>query len=66
MPDVKYLYRVLYILINCFFKQIVSFFFNKDYYQVSNILLIEYNSVVTVAEWLDGSFDNKDKKKWQF
>ena len=24
MPDLKYLYRVLYILINCFFKQIVD------------------------------------------
>ena len=27
MPDLKYLYRVLYILINCFFKQIVDIFF---------------------------------------
>jgi hypothetical protein len=27
MTDLKYLYRVLYILINCFFKQIVDIFF---------------------------------------
>ena len=63
MPDLNYLYRVLYILINCFFKQIVNIFFIKAYYQESYILIIEYSSVVTVAEWLDGSFDNKDKKK---
>jgi hypothetical protein len=58
MPDLKYLYRALYmyILINCFFKQIVDiFFFSKDYYQESYILIIEYSSVVTIAEWLDGS-----------
>ena len=59
MPDLKYLYRVLYILINCFFKQIVDIFFNKDYYQESNILIISYSSVVTVAEWLDGSFESE-------
>jgi hypothetical protein len=29
---------------------------NKAYYQESYILIIEYSSVVTVAEWLDGSF----------
>ena len=60
MPDLKYLYRVLYILIYCFFKQIVDIFFNKDYYQESNILIIVYtgSSVVTVAEWLDGSFES--------
>jgi hypothetical protein len=59
MPDLKYLYRVLYILINCFFKQIVDIFFNKDYYQESNILIIAYSNVVTVAEWLDGSFESQ-------
>jgi hypothetical protein len=31
IPDLKYLYRVLYI---AFFKQIVDIFFNKAYYQV--------------------------------
>ena len=55
MPDLKYLYHALYILINCFFKQIVDIFFNKVYYQESYILIIEYSSVVTVAEWLDRS-----------
>ena len=59
MPDLKYLYRVLYILIYCFFKQIVDIFFNKDYYQESNILIIAYSSVVPVAEWLDGSFERQ-------
>ena len=45
MPDLKY--RVLYILINCFFKQIVDICFNKAYYQESYIPSIEYISVVT-------------------
>jgi hypothetical protein len=61
MPDLKYLYRVLYILINCFFEQIVDIFFNKAYYQESYILIIVYSSVVTVAEWLDGSFESKSR-----
>ena len=47
IPDLKYLYHALYILIDCFFKQIVDFFFNKDYHQ---ILIIEHSSVVTAAE----------------
>jgi hypothetical protein len=29
MLDLKYLYHALYILINCFFKQIVEFFLTK-------------------------------------
>ena len=33
MPDLKYLYHVLYIA----FKQIVDIFFPKFYYQESNI-----------------------------
>jgi hypothetical protein len=61
MPNLKYLYRVLYILINCFFKQIVDIFFNKAYYQESYILIIEYSSVVIVAEWLDGSFESQSR-----
>ena len=61
MPDLKYLYHVLYILINCFFKQIVDIFFNKAYYQESYILIIVYSSVVTVAEWLDGSFESQSR-----
>ena len=64
MPDLKYLYRVLYILINCFFKQIVDIFLNKVYYQESYILIIEYSIVVTIAEWLDGNFESqRDFKK---
>jgi hypothetical protein len=59
MPDQKYLSRVLYILINCFFKQIVDIFFNNAYYQESYTLIIQHISVVTVAEWLDGSFENQ-------
>ena len=61
MPDLTYLYRVLYILINCFFKQIVDIFFNKAYYQESYILIIVYSSVVTVAEWLEGSFESQSR-----
>ena len=61
MPDLKYLYRVLYILVNCFFKQIVDFFFNNAYYQESYILIIKYSNVVTVAEWLDGSFESQSR-----
>jgi hypothetical protein len=51
MPDLKYLYRVLDILINCIFKQIVDIYFNKAYYQELYILIIEYSNVVTLAEW---------------
>ena len=61
MPDLKYLSRVLYILINCFFKQIVDIFFNKAYYQESYILFIEYRSVVTIVEWLDRSFESQSR-----
>ena len=61
MPDLKYLYRVLYILINCFFKQIVDIFFNEAYYQESYILIMEYSSMVIVAEWLDGSFETQSR-----
>jgi hypothetical protein len=54
MPDFKYLYHALYILINYLFKQVLIFKKNKVYYQESYILIIQYNSVVTVAGWLDG------------
>ena len=60
MPDLKYLYRVLYI---AFFKQIVDIFFYKSYYQESYILIIVFSSVVTVAEWLNGSFENQIRLK---
>jgi hypothetical protein len=55
MPDLKYLYRVLYI---AFLNKLLIFFFNKSCYQESNKLIIAYSSVVTVAEWLDGSFES--------
>ena len=37
------------------------FYFNKAYYQESYILIIEYSSVVTVAEWLDGIFESQSR-----
>jgi hypothetical protein len=58
MPDLKYLYRVLYI---AFLKKLLIIFFNKAYYQESYILIIEYSSVVTVAEWIDGSFESQSR-----
>jgi hypothetical protein len=63
MPDLKYLYRVLDILINCFCKQIVDIYFNTAYYQESyiHVLIIEYSNVVAVAEWLDGSFESQSR-----
>ena len=58
MPDLKYLYLVLYI---AFLNKLVNFFFNKAYYQESYILIIENRSVVTVAEWLDGSLESQSR-----
>ena len=52
MPDLKYL---------LFFKQIVDIFFYKAYYQESNILIIVYSSVVTIAKWLNGSFESQNR-----
>jgi hypothetical protein len=49
-------------LVYCFFKQIIDIFFYKAYYQESNILIIAYSSVVTVAEWLDGSFESQNRR----
>jgi hypothetical protein len=34
---------------------------NKASYQESYILIIEYSSVVTVAEWIDGSFESQSR-----
>ena len=48
-------------LVYCFFKQIVDILFYKSCYQESNILIIAYNGVVTVAEWLDGSFESQNR-----
>ena len=61
MSELKYLYRVLYILINCFYKQSVDIFFSKAYYQELYILIIDYSNVVTLAEWLDGSFESQSR-----
>jgi hypothetical protein len=59
MPDLKYLYRVLYI---AFLNKLLIFFFYKAYYQESNILIIAYkSSMVAVAEWLDGSFESPNR-----
>ena len=48
-------------LVYCFFKQIVDIFLQSLLYQESNILIIAYSSVVTVAEWLDGSFESQNR-----
>ena len=60
MPGLKYLYRVLYI---AFLNKLLISFFYKSYYQESNILIIAYSSVVTVAEWLDGSLESQNRPK---
>ena len=58
MPDLKYLYRVLYI---AFLNKLLIFFLTK-LTKGSCILIIEHSSVVTVAKWLDGSF--KSQSRW--
>ena len=58
MPDLKYFDRVLYF---AFLNKLLIFLFNKVYYQESYILIIEYSSVVTVAEWLDGCFKSQSR-----
>ena len=52
-------------LVSCIYWSIASLnklliFFNTAYYQESYIKIIEYSkfSMVTVAEWLDGSFES--------
>ena len=57
MPDLKYLYRVLYI---AFLNKLLIFFY-KAYYEESNILIIAHSSVVTVAELLDGGFESQNR-----
>jgi hypothetical protein len=42
-------------------KNYLNIFFYKSYYQESNILIIVYSSVITVAEWLDGSFESQNR-----
>ena len=60
--------NIVSCLVYCIFKQIVDIFFPKAYYQEWYILIIEYSSVVTVAEWLDGSFESQSRlekaQKW--
>jgi hypothetical protein len=53
MPDLKYLYRVLHI---AFLNKLLIFFLQESY-----ILIIEFRSVVTVVEWLDGSFESQSR-----
>ena len=59
MPDLKYLYRVLYIIDQLLFKQIADILFYKNDYQEPYILIIENSSVVIVADWLDGCFESQ-------
>jgi hypothetical protein len=44
-----------------FLNKLVIFFFNKAYYQESYILIIGCSSVVTVAEWLDETFESQSR-----
>ena len=61
MSDLKYLYRFLYIAFLNKSEIVDIFFFYKSYYQESNILIIAYRSVVTVAEWLDRNFESQNR-----
>jgi hypothetical protein len=56
MPDLKYL--GIYWSI-AFLNKLLIIFFNKDCYQESYILILDFSSVVTVAKWLDGSFESQ-------
>jgi hypothetical protein len=58
MPDLKYLYSVLD---TAFLNKLLIFSFNKAYYQESSMQIIESSSVVTLAEWLDGSFESQKR-----
>ena len=58
MPDLEILVsRLVY----CFLSKLLICFFCKAFYQESYILIIEYGSVVTIAEWLDGSFESQSR-----
>ena len=61
MSELKYLYRVLYILIKCYFLSKLLIFFYKAYYQELYILIIELINVVNLAEWKDGSFESQSR-----
>jgi hypothetical protein len=50
-------------LIIAFLNKLLIFFFNKAYYQESCILIIKYSSVITVAEWLEGSFESQSRRR---
>jgi hypothetical protein len=52
MPDLKCLYRALYII-----DQLITLFKQSLLSRVIYILIIEYTSVITIVEWLDGSFE---------
>ena len=42
-------------------NKLLIFLFNKAYYQELKKLIIEYSSVVTVAEWIDESFESQGR-----
>jgi hypothetical protein len=48
---------------SCIYWSIASLniLFSNAYFQVSYILNIEESIVVTVAEWLDGSFESQSR-----
>ena len=52
MPDLKNLYHALYIT-----DQLITLFKQSLLSRVIYILIIEYTSVITIVEWLDGSFE---------
>ena len=52
MPDLKCLNRALYII-----DQLITLFTQSLLSRVIYILIIEYTSVITIVEWLDGSFE---------
>ena len=68
-PRSEILVSCLYIYCSiAFLNKLLIYFFNKVYNQESYILIIEYSSVVTVAEWLDGRFESQSRfykaKQW--
>jgi hypothetical protein len=53
------------ILVSCLIYidqlQIVNILFGNACYQEAYILIIQHSSVVTVVEWLDGSFESQSR-----
>ena len=61
MPNLKYWYCALYILLNCFFKQVVNIFLKHCL--PSRVIYINCSviSVTIVAGWLDGSLETRSR-----